>query len=314
MLGIIACKVTYTLSEEGWLIPADAEQSWPVFEKPFVFENVTLQSELDFRKNGIDIIVFGKAVSPYRKPVPAMKVIIECGRIFYEVDVFGERLWQRLNDTLIPSAPIPFDEMPLTNDRAYGGAAVWEGIELTHSINPEGRGFYISKTEAEGKPLPNLERPDFLIQAFEDQPRPACLFKPNGMYFDQDVNQDNVEKIFPDLVESPFNQAVPELVASPQDLGNSLRLVGFSADGEILFPMPPINGPTAHVSVGDLRGCFNSTISSLIVLAEAKALIVTYLCLFRYLVRPMEVRNVELRWSEDPSVEPVKIKEGSYER
>lgn len=304
MLGIIACKVTYTL-DQGGLIPVSPEQSWPVFGKPFMFQDVSLGPELDFRKEGVDIIVFGHAAALNSEPTQRMQVAVECGRITHRVEVFGDRFWQKFKQELVPSNPIPFLEMPLTNKRTYGGTAIWEGTEISHSINPDGCGFYISANQAEGKPLPNLERSDSLIQKWSDQPRPACFFKPKGIYFDTKEAPEDPQELIIYLVEPLFNKTVPELVARLDDLGESIRLVGFAAEGNIVFPVPPLNGPEAMVTVGSLHSRFPSTISSIIILAKEQVLIVTYICLFRYLFRPMEKRNVELKWSEDPKVIPL---------
>ncbi len=304
MLGIIVCKVTY-LMDQGWLIPAPPDQAWPVFDKPFTFQDVILGPELDFRKNGVDIFVFGNAVSPLEKQTRHMRLAVETGRLSWQVDVFGDREWIRSRKKLISSEPALFEEMPLTNDRAYGGTAIWDEMELVHSVNPEGRGFYMSEAEAEGKPLPNLERPDTLIQTWEAQPLPACFFKPKGVAADPDAAAEDLEKMVCDMLEPLFNQTVPELVANPDDLGDQLRLLGFSPEGELIFPMPRRVGPTAHVSVGNLRSRFPSALSHLIVLAREQVLIATYLCLFRYLFRPMEKRYAELRWTDPPEVKPV---------
>ena len=304
MLGIVACKVTYAL-DQGWLIPVSPEQSWPVFDKPFMFQDVSLGPELDFRKKGVDIIVFGHATPPNNEPTQRMQIAVECGRISYRIEVFGDRVWQKSKQKLVPSDPISFLEMPLTNKRAYGGTEIWEGTELSHSINPDGRGFYISANQAAGKPLPNLEYSDSLIQKWSDQPRPACFFKPKGIYFDTKEAPEDPQELIIDLVEPLFNKTIPELVARLDDLEESIRLVGFAADGNIVFPVPPSNGPEAMVTVGSLHSRFPSTISSIIILAKEQVLIVTYICLFRYLFRPMEKRNVELKWSKDPKVIPL---------
>jgi Uncharacterized protein conserved in bacteria (DUF2169) len=305
MLVIAGAKVTYQL-ENGWLIPVSADQAWPVFNKPFVFEGATLGPELEFRKSGIDIFVFGKARAPRGQPVPRMRVTLECGRLRHQTEIFGDRVWTRSKGGLAASDPQSFVEMPLTNDRAYGGKTAFDGLEMVHPINAAGRGFYLSEREAEGKPLPNLEHVENRIKAWHDQPRPACWFKPQGSLALHDADLQDLDKLLVRLMESGFNQTVPELVANPDDLGASLRLVGFAAQGDIVFPMPRRTGPTAHVQIGARRGRFPSSITSLTILAAEQVLIVTYLCLFRYLFEPLESRNMQLQWTDDPKIGPVR--------
>ncbi|RLB81916.1 MAG: hypothetical protein DRH15_06405, partial [Deltaproteobacteria bacterium] len=174
MLGIVASKATYVL-EQGSLHLVEETDAWPIFDQPFVFQGHTFVTDLDFRKEGIDILVFGNAMAPDASPVQKMSVTISSGKLHYEIVVFGDRVWEKHRGKLIPSEPIPFVKMPLSNDRAYGGVSIWEGLELAHEINPDGKGFYMSKQEAERSPLPNLERPGQLIQSWEDRPKPACL-------------------------------------------------------------------------------------------------------------------------------------------
>src|SRR5215470_12420689 len=90
------------------------------------------------------------------KPTRRTTVKVESGRISHHVAVFGDRVWRKSPKGLIPSEPEPFVEMPLANDRAFGGKVLLEGLEIPHPHNPAGRGFYLSEGEAEGKPLPNL--------------------------------------------------------------------------------------------------------------------------------------------------------------
>ena len=300
MLGIVACKITYSL-DRGSLIPVDPEESWPVFEKPFVFRDVSLAPELDYRKKGIDIIVFGKATALNGEPVKKTNVAVECGNVSHKIEVFGDRTWRMSNGELVASEPLPFLEMDLSNNHAYGGMAVWEDSELAHSVNPDGCGFYLSESIAEGQKLPNLEKPGSLIKKWSDQPPPACFYKPKGMYFNEKETVDPEDLMVP-LIESVFNQTVPELVIKNEEIGANVRLSGLSASGDIIFPTPPSIGPTAIVTVDSLHSRFPSTLSSLVILADEQVLIAGYLCLFRYLFRPLEKRRVKLEGFDDPIV------------
>ena len=307
MVCIVAAKVTYSL-QDGALVPVVPAQSWPVFEKPFVFEGVTLAAETDFRKKGIDVLVFGKAMALNGTPVRQMVAGVECGKMRHFAAVFGDRAWRRsLAGGIQASEPAAFAEMALTNDRAFGGKAICSGQELPHPVNPDGKGFCMEKECAAGTPLPNLERTDGLIQGWKDQPRPACFFKPKGIPNMPAAKVKDLMEVIPGIVESSFNQAVPEMVSKPEEWGSTLRLAGFSVQGDILFPAPRLHGPTAHASIGGRRSRFPSTLSTVVVLAPHRVLVATYLCLFRYLFSPLEKRSLELRWGEDPRVLPVKV-------
>ncbi len=193
--------------------------------------------------------------------------------------------------------------MPLTNDRVFGGKTVLDGVGMPHHINPDGRGFYLLEDQAEGNVLPNLEVPTALIKTWQDCPMPACLFKPVGWLEDLaalDPAPEPEELAFR-MMKGGFNQAVPQLVVRPDELGDSIKLQGFDIEGDMVIPMPPLHGPSAYVEVGELRSMFPSVISTIVVLVQEKILVVTYLSLFRYLFRQMEQRRVTLKWANDNS-------------
>lgn len=81
-----------------------------------------------------------------------------------ELVVFGDRSWTALGMT----QPQPFNEMPLSWDRAFGG----EG----YAENPAGRGY--KPIEVDGKkthPLPNIEYRNRLLTSPGDKPPPASF-------------------------------------------------------------------------------------------------------------------------------------------
>jgi len=314
--AMVACKVTYRLNRDGSLEPVPADQMWPVLGEPALFGGVTLLPDLEFRKKGIDILVFGEAVSPRGWASRHLTLRIRCGPVDKRVEVFGDRSWLKGVGGSIPSEADPFETMPITNDRAFGGSAILAGEEVIHPFNPDGRGYCMSKEEVGGKPLPNLERPEALITDWKQTPGPACLYKGNGLFLDasgpgsfEELSQSSDSMALPQAIfDQAFNQAVPDLVCPNGQLGRSLSLSGFDAEGDLLFPLPPEQavpgewGPTVHASIGDLRSHFPLSASTVVVLAPQRVVIVTYLALFRYLFRAEELRSAELRWSGATSV------------
>ena len=63
MVGIVVCKLTMKV-EGGRLVAVPADEAWPIFDKPFVFQGVTFGSEFDYLKERCDLFVFGKARAP----------------------------------------------------------------------------------------------------------------------------------------------------------------------------------------------------------------------------------------------------------
>jgi len=295
IIGVTACKVTYQVQNEI-LLPVTGEEAWPVFDKPYVFEGIPLAPETDFRKKGTDLLIFGSAVTPDDFPVVSMQVAVSCGKINHRTTVFGDRVWEKGPGGFRPTPPKPFTSMPLTNNRTFGGSAKLQDSEVVHAVNPEGRGFLLEENRVEGTRLPNIEDPDHLITQWTDTPRPACWFKPAGFLQAKSAREISPETLPLTMMQSLFNQSVPELSAAPEKLGKTLRLVGFSKDGDILFPIPEIRGPIVDVRVGTIKDEFPTILSTVIVLPGEKIIIATYTVLFRYLMQPFEKRSVRLYW------------------
>ncbi len=304
MVCAVAAKVTYRL-DTGWLVPVDNDDSWPVFTEPMDLDGVQFPSELDYRRRNIDIIVMGKACAPCGKPTQYMGVMIRTGDIKYQIGVVGDRTWKSSLGNLIQTDPEPFVEMPLTNERAYGGTVSMDGLEAMHPINPNGKGYYFSTDQAKGNPLPNLERPGQLIKLWSDRPTPACVLPIQGG-MDVEENLELDERGAPiGIKERMFNIAVPELIATREQLGETLTLSGMHPDGDVVYPLPPVDGPTVSVRVGEHHSDFTLGISMLVALPESEALVVTYLTVFRYLFAEHEKRSMELTWDTDLKVPPV---------
>jgi hypothetical protein len=293
MLCIVACKATYRVQGNSLAVVSEQE-AWPVFDKPYQFRGVSLSSDLEFRKSGIDILVFGEAVAPGSEPVRHMPVAVRSGRFRFAVQVFGDREWKKGMYGFEPSEPRPFVRMPLTNDRAFGGCAKWDELAIHHQINSEGRGFCLLENSAEGVPLPNLELPDHLIRKPTETPRPACWFKTSGMEIDPLQLQGNLRGFLFSSMKDIFQQAAKDFVVSPDDLDRSMVLEGFDESGVLEFPLPRTAGPIVHARIGKLRGAFPSTLSSLILLVTERVVIASYVSCFRFLFEPMDERTVEL--------------------
>lgn len=317
--AMLACKVTYRLDERNALSPVPSEEMWEIVSGPALLQGVTLMPDLEYRKQGIDLIVFGSAHAPESKPVKQSQLRITCGQLDHRVIVFGNRVWQRTSDGLTISEAQPFVEMPITNDRAFGGQAKLENMPMDHAVNPKGKGFCLNKKDAEGVALPNLERPDMLIRSWEDNPTPACLYKPQGPLLDATgpgsfkaiAESKDPMALSRVVLPRAFHQAVPGLICPSGGLGKELVLTGFDPRGDVVFPLPPERstpgewGPVVHASVGDKRSRFAMSISSIVVFVPQRALVVTYAACFRYLMIPEQLRSCVMTWTGPVAQAPI---------
>lgn len=102
-----------------------------------------------------DVVLTGNAHAQKGKR-GVTNVQLALGDMRVSLAAIGPRTW----DGGAPSAPAAFDVIPLTWEHAFGG----QGFDA----NPVGVG-------ADGKGLPNLERPDALIKSKKDRPAPHCF-------------------------------------------------------------------------------------------------------------------------------------------
>ncbi len=109
-----------------------------------------------------EILVTGDAFVPDGEPLPATSVRIEMGGVDKRLAVIGDRFWKGSK----PTEPVPFEQMPVDWEHAFGG----EGFDN----NPVGKGAVPIETEhGEVLPLPNVEDPKKLIMSKDDKPEPV---------------------------------------------------------------------------------------------------------------------------------------------
>lgn len=146
----------YTLFTEQALWPMVAEQ----MPDGAIFDKGQL-------KPRAEMIIAGHALAPGDLPVTALKVTARFGDRVKRLAVFGDRFWRNTDRGLELAGPAPFDKMPVSEARAFGG----EGF----GANRAGKGFGADKLLEAGfdAPLPNVEDADNLILSPADMPQPA---------------------------------------------------------------------------------------------------------------------------------------------
>ena len=321
-VGMLGCRISYQWGEDGELTPLPAPAMWPVATAPQNYEGTLLLPDADYRREGIDVLVFGDAVAPDGQPVQAMRVGVASGAFVRQFDLLGDRHWQRVpavdgragkdeSPRWQPSPPEPFVRMPLACDRAFGGQAPFAGAARPYAMNPVGRGYALDVDALEGVPLPNLERTDQRIVRWNDTPVPACFHKPPGGFLLPATGPDSWAEAAADrqlltraAMRQSFQQAPPDFVCPRGALGPELVLKGFDAGGLLRIALPPESSSTArgavgYVEVGALRACVPLRVVALIVLVAQRMLVVSFAAAFRYLMRPGEARRALLRWHGD---------------
>ena len=121
-------------------------------------------------KANAEFLVVGSCFAPRGTKKQGLQVKVRVGQKTKLLDVLGDRHWK--SNLGIISDPVPFGEIPLTWNNAYGGK--------DFPRNPQGKGAPFKNKESGAAdqqlmPLPNVENPSQLIGAMVDSPEPVGL-------------------------------------------------------------------------------------------------------------------------------------------
>jgi hypothetical protein len=249
---LVALKCTFNIQPDGTTVVSGKQP--PVLRAPEYYgepgkSSVKYEADLVLTKKTTDIIVLGHAYAPAGQPVTQMDVGFRLGAVQKVLRVFGDRKW----GTMGPSTPQPFVRMPLVYERAYGGVDQrsnhperdWEWR------NPVGVGFAVSRDNATGLPVPNIEYPNDCLRSWTDRPPPAG-FGPIGSHWQpragfagtyDDRWMQTCHPLLPKDFDDRFFQVTLPDQQSPQFLrgGEAVALLGMTPDGGILrFQLPRV--------------------------------------------------------------------------
>lgn len=248
---LVVVKCTFDILPDGTTV-VSAEQP-PVLRAPDYYgepgkSSIKYESDLVLTKTTTDVIVLGHAYAPAGQAVTQMSVGFRVGSVQKVLQVFGDRTWS----TMGPSEPRPFVKMPLVYERAYGGVdrrsahpeRDWDWR------NPVGVGFAVSRENAEGLPVPNIEYPDECISSWGDRPRPAG-FGPIGSHWQpragfagtyDDKWMKERQPLYPVDFDTRFFQCLPADQQAPQFMqgGEPVLLRGLSPRGKVDFALPRV--------------------------------------------------------------------------
>jgi hypothetical protein len=289
----VIARVTYDRTDWG-LVPA-GEQVWPLVPEPWVGPQGPMDGDEVFYRGGVDVLVFGHARAPGGRPVTRVEVTLRVNDFQYQTVVFGDRVWERAGDELVPSPPKPFTAIPLTPDRAFGGKGEWDGLDVPYQWNPDGRGFYLEKESAVGRPLPNVELPDQSVRRWDDTPMPAlwtplaitsCVRMLNGLELDERGGLKKLKGEF-------FNAAPPGLIVPRLSPGDRIEIAGVTESGPLTVELPP-NNLKARLQFGEKVIEQPLAIDQVGIEVDQHRVFVTFRYAFRYVLNPLEKRTCEL--------------------
>jgi len=292
---ILCCR--YPLTEDSRLGRPDdiAQRRTPEPDGPDDPAYGVLLEPGNFPRAGTDVIVIGDAVAP--RGATRTSVRLRVGPYDERLDIIGDRVWTRRFGALVPSAPEPFERMPLTWARSFGGAAEGPYGPIPFSANPLGQGYYLSKEESEDKPLPNIEDPGAPVISWSDHPAPVGCgpYPPNWwlrlapfIAIDREAN-----KVSFRLERGLFDLAHPRL-SGKRIQGGQVLLEGVSETGRISFPIPTCPA-VADIVIGARRGTREFILDELLIDLRRRFIDLTWRKGFKYPFIPHQTRRTTVR-------------------
>jgi len=164
---IVVVKATYDITETGTL-KQSAKPIVPLHAAEYYGDpgasSIRYEADLAAMKPGTDIYLNAIAYAPKGKPCKKVAVSFRIGQLYKELLVYGERVWRRtIFWGVKPSSSKPFETMPITYERAFGGFDHADPNPKKHRIdfrNPVGTGVAFKKSSLIGKPAPSVVDPN----------------------------------------------------------------------------------------------------------------------------------------------------------
>jgi hypothetical protein len=305
MYNSLIVRIRHRLLPDGQLERvADAEQPPDVRRQPAEDEYGLLEPDVFDVRSGTDLIVFGDAVAP-DGPVTAMNVAVSAGPYDLTLRVFGDRVWETtLGKGLAPTPAKPFTRLPVTLRNAYGGASAGEYGPLPFSRNPDGKGYYLSKREAIGRPLPNVEDPAALICDWDDRPAPVGVVPYPSTWALRHEPCVRIDATTGKPIFTPtpglHDRAHPRLSGQRLHAGEVVRIRGMSASPEVAFTLPPCP-VEVRIRIHEKVHVRDPWLEEVLVDLRTDLVDLTYRKVFDYAFKPFQTRTTTLCWCTSPA-------------
>ena len=161
----VVVKATFDIKPDGSTEVAEEQvevKAAPEFNGEDHVSSPLYEMDLVHAKPGTDVYVNGSAFAPDGQPVESLTVGLQIADRQKALLVTGDRHYTRDMTSVEPSPPLPFVEMPVVYERAYGGFDDENPDPMKQKLfepNPVGMGVAVSSTSLIGKPAPNISVP-----------------------------------------------------------------------------------------------------------------------------------------------------------
>ncbi|HEU4618868.1 MAG TPA: DUF2169 domain-containing protein [Gammaproteobacteria bacterium] len=160
---VAVTKATFCFDADGALYAVDPEpvRLSPEFYADPAESSLKFDSDTAFAKRGTDVVVLGHARS-FAGPVQTLEAGVRVGPVQKVARIIGDRAWLHDGRTPVLTPARPFEQMPLTYERAFGGrdhGGHDPDRPLVEPRNPVGTGFGKPLRAGETCPAPNIVDP-----------------------------------------------------------------------------------------------------------------------------------------------------------
>lgn len=251
---LVAVRGTFNIYPDGLLEIAE-EQSNVCLAPEYLGENgqssLLYETDLFHTKPQTDVILHGHAYAPVGKPVTKMDVELKIDRFAKRLRVLGDRFWASGLWGMKMTEPIPFEKMPITYERAFGGWDQKSNDPKKHSWeprNPIGTGFAVKPIHLENQKVANIEYPKQSISSWKQRPSPAGFgpipgnWQPRLQFagtYDKRWEEEKLPLI-PDDFDEHFYQCAPldQQMSGYLKGGELTQLFNLTPQGYLKFRLP----------------------------------------------------------------------------
>lgn len=233
--------------------------------------SIKYPSDVGGAKPATDVLVVGSARSPGAQPAPSVDVSVRVGPVHTDLRVHGPRAWFDGLTGVRPSNPVPFTDLPLRWEHAWGGFDDSDsGAPLEEPRNPVGSGVTRDPSALVGERAPSIEHPDHPVSAAGGKGTPAGVgalgrhWEPRRRYvgtYDEAWERERMP--LPPLdFDDRFHQVAPEPLIAPGHLkgGEPVELIGLHEEGPIRFALPRRDYHVVALGTGTTMRCLLDTV------------------------------------------------------
>ncbi|MCB9681138.1 MAG: DUF2169 domain-containing protein [Alphaproteobacteria bacterium] len=321
--GVLTAKATFRVDDVGAVV-LDADDPIPVLDEDTPGPSGVLPADRVPRDDdALDVVVLGWA---HGRGHTACDVTASVGAHTRRLRVTGDRVWLGDGRDARIGPAEPFDRMPLTWDRAFGGSAsCWLDAHAPHvladPVNPHGRGFDAASQARDlgralrapaGYPrlddpvrrLPNLEDPGAPVRQPEDVPAPVCwatvppTVPLRALALAEQAQTRGTPPAPAEVGRALALRGHPCWELPAQAPGTAVSLTGMTAQGWWGFCLPDLRLEADYV-LGDRRGTRALTPQGLVLLPEEGRFTLTWRMVFTMAPEAGEERCLRLRCEGD---------------